>query len=810
VYCKHCDFATIRASVETSNSPGDAESTAFACESLTERSGRLKSPTVKFDAARATNHFGAKRAMLVKNHTIHWAVTCTFALCVFGTQTAMAQKTKNEATMINIEGEDTTTRPKHTNNLINATSPYLLQHAHNPVDWYEWGEEAFAKAKKEDKPIFLSIGYAACHWCHVMEHESFENEEIAEFMNRHFIAIKVDREERPDIDEIYMAYTQARTRSGGWPMSVWLTPDARPFHAGTYFPKERFASILDQISGLWASRRDQLLDAASEASTFLDQWSAGPAPAKGVPPVGQIELSAMTLAQHFDGNYGGIASGANKFPPSMSMDLMLRIYRRTGATNLLYPVKKTLNSMARGGIYDHIGGGICRYSTDPKWLVPHFEKMLYDQALVSAIYLDGYQVTRDEFYREVAEDIFSYVLTDLRSPDGAFFSSRDADSEGLEGKFYVWTVEQVVDVLGEADAAIFNSYYDVTAAGNWEETRGHAQEGPKNILNIRVAPDDFAQVKNIDAKAFRKKLSTWRKKMFDARSKRIAPALDDKVLTDWNGLMIASLAKAGRVLENASYTEAAGKAADFILSTSRRDDGRLLRTYRAGKARLLGNLSDYAFMTEALLNLYEATFDEKWLVEAEKLTDLCVKFHLDAKGGGFFFVASDGEKLVARSKNPQDGAIPSGNSVQAMNLLRLSLLLNKPRYRELAEGIFRAFGEQASRSPGSFERFGCALDFYHDKPKEIAVIGDPNDDATKALLRTVYKRYLPNKVVVGAPDKRDDAKSPLLKGKKRVKGLPTAYVCEGYRCKLPVTTPEELGKLLDAKPYAAVKKEATP
>ncbi len=720
------------------------------------------------------------------------------------TQTT-AQDKKGETTMTKAASVDADGNPKYTNRLINATSPYLLQHAHNPVDWHEWGEEAFAKAKAEDKPIFLSIGYAACHWCHVMEHESFENEEIAAFMNRYFIAIKVDREERPDIDEIYMAYTQARTRSGGWPMSVWLTSEGVPFHAGTYFPSARFSQILDQLSGLWGNRRDQLLNAADEASDFLHEWSKGSAPAAGVPLLGQIELSATTLAQYFDTTNGGIASGTNKFPPSMSMDLMLRIFRRTGATNTYYPVKTTLDRMAFGGIYDHIGGGICRYSTDPQWLVPHFEKMLYDQALVSAIYLDGYQVSKDLLYRQVAEDIFSYVLRDLRSAEGAFFSSRDADSEGLEGKFYVWTVEQVVEVLGKTDAAIFNEYYNVTPGGNWVETLGHAQEGPKNILNIQVKTDKFAKMRDIDLKVFQEKLATWRKKMFDARSKRVAPALDDKVLTDWNGLMIASLAKAARVLDTASYAEAAGKAADFILSTSRRKDGRLLRTYRAGNARLLGNLSDYAFMTEGLLNLYEATFDEKWLIEAEKLTELCIEFHHDAKGGGFFFVASDGEKLVARSKNPQDGAIPSGNSVQALNLLRLSLLLNKPYYRELAEGVFRAFGDQASRSPGAFERFGCALDFYHDKAKEIAIIGDPNDEATKALVRTVYGRYLPNKVVVGASDKRDDAKSPLLKGKKRVKGLSTAYVCEGYRCKLPVTTPEDLAQLLDAKTDAAGK-----
>jgi len=720
-------------------------------------------------------------------------------LCGFATRPLRSQQAKDQATSTEEANVGSEGQFKHTNNLIKATSPYLLQHAHNPVNWYEWGNDAFEKAKKEDKPIFLSVGYAACHWCHVMEHECFENEEIAELLNNGFVSIKVDREERPDIDEIYMAYTQARTHSGGWPMSIWMTPEGVPFSAGTYFPRNRFGQVLGQITMLWNERRDQLLNAADEATDFLKQWAGGSTPAEGVPQQGQTEITALTLAQYFDSDQGGLQSGSNKFPPSMSMDLMLRVYRRLGVVTMLTPVTTTLDHMARGGIYDHIGGGICRYSTDSQWLVPHFEKMLYDQALVSSIYLDAYQVTQTSFYKDVARDILDYVLRDLRSPRGAFFSSRDADSEKLERKYYVWTVEQVTKVLGEEDAALFNKYYDVTPEGNWIETQGHAQPGPKNILHIASSLEEFARKNNLDATWFRQQLSLWRKKMLEARSKRVPPALDDKILTDWNGLMIASLAKAARVLDDPSYAEAAAQAADFLLTTSRRKDGRLLRTFRAGKARLLGNLGDYAFLTEGLLNLYEATFDEKWLTEAEKLTDLSIQYHLDKKNGGFFFTASDGDKLIARSKNPHDRAIPSGNSVQAMNLLRLALLLNKPLYKDTAEGIFRAFGNDAARSPGAFERFECALDFYHDKPKEIAIIGAPTDQRTQALIRTVYDRYLPNKVVVGAANKRDDARSPLLIGKKRVNGLPTAYVCEGYRCKLPVTTPDELAKLLDAR-----------
>ncbi|MFQ5590385.1 MAG: thioredoxin domain-containing protein [Phycisphaerae bacterium] len=452
------------------------------------------------------------------------------------------------------------TEHEHTNRLINATSPYLLQHAHNPVNWYEWGAEAFEKAKREDKPIFLSIGYAACHWCHVMEHESFEQEDVAAVLNAHFVSIKVDREERPDIDAVYMAYTQARTRHGGWPMSVWLTPGGQPFHAGTYFPKQALLATLEQIAHSWDNERERITRAAEGAQDFLTQWSASPSPVEGGIAQAVVDRAATTLARYFDSDTGGIGSGSNKFPPSMAMELMLRVYRRTGDAGLLKPVELTLRHMARGGIYDHIGGGICRYSTDRQWLVPHFEKMLYDQATVSSIYLDAFQVTHNRLYAETARDIFEYVLADLKSPQGAFYSSRDADSGGLEGAYYVWTVDQINALLGDEDAQLFCSYYDVTERGNWFEHRGHAPPGPKNILHVIQPPAKFAKTHGLTPEDFNHRLHAWREKLLIERRKRQPPALDDKVLTSWNGLMIASLAKGARVMGEPKYAAAAARA----------------------------------------------------------------------------------------------------------------------------------------------------------------------------------------------------------------------------------------------------------
>jgi len=688
---------------------------------------------------------------------------------------------------------------RHTNDLIHATSPYLLQHAHNPVNWHEWGKEALALAKRDNKPIFLSIGYAACHWCHVMEHESFETEEVAAVLNEHFVSIKVDREERPDIDEIYMAYTVQVTRGGGWPMSVWLTSEGVPFHAGTYFPKDQFLQVLGAIAEAWENDRERITTGADSAKQWLQQWSAGPPKAEGVIPLEAVDKTASLLTEYYDKSLGGISGGGtNKFPPSMGMDLMLRSYHRTGAAGLFEAVDVTLDHMARGGIYDHLGGGICRYSTDIEWLVPHFEKMLYDQAMVSAIYLDGYLVSKNEQYAFTAGDIFDYVMADLQSPEGGFYSSRDADSDGLEGAFYIWTIGQVQEVLGNEDAELFCKYYNVTESGNWFEQRGHAPKGPKNVLRIQQPIAAFAKTHGLSADEFSGKIKTWRKAMLAARAKRTPPALDDKILTAWNGLMIASLAKGSRVLDEPKYAESAARAADFILTKMQRD-GRLLRTYRNGSAHLTAYLSDYSFLIEGLLNLYEATFDRRWLDQAARLADTAVKHHYDATGGGFFFTANDAETLVARSKSPTDGAIPSGNSVMALDLLRLGVLLDRKDFREKAESTFRAFAQRVGGSPTAFERLLCAADFYHYKTKEVVIVGRPGGDDTRALLRTVFGRYLPNKVVMFSDGAAAGADHPLLKGKTTKSGAATAYVCENYNCKLPTTDPAVLAKQLDAR-----------
>ncbi|MFH0983132.1 MAG: thioredoxin domain-containing protein [Planctomycetota bacterium] len=690
------------------------------------------------------------------------------------------------------------TENTHANRLIHATSPYLLQHAHNPVDWYEWGEEALQRALREDKPIFLSIGYSACHWCHVMEHESFENEALARVLNEHFVCIKVDREERPDLDEIYMYVTmQINDGRRGWPMSVFLTPQRLPIFAGTYFPPEQFQALCTRVAEAWNQKRTQIEDYAASFQAHLRQWAKGTDPIAEVLPPDSIARTADLLTRYFDPVSGGMGQG-NKFPPNMAMELMLRVHARTGDAKLLKAVTTTLDRMANGGIYDHLGGGSCRYATDPDWLVPHFEKMLYDQALVSSIFLDAYQVTKKDLYRRRATEILDYCLADLQSPEGGFYSTRDADSEGMEGKYYVWTVEQVRAVLGDEDARLFCAYYDVTEQGNWDERFGHAPPGPKNILNVQRDAEVVAKLHGLPVDDLIRRLETMKAKMLTARQQRVPPGLDDKVLAGWNGLIIASLAKGARVLDEPKYATAAAAAADFVL-TQMRKNGRLLRTYRSGQARLTAYLDDYAFMIEGLLNLYEATFDLRWLDQAVALNDTLIQYYYDATGGGFFYTASDGEELVVRTKNPHDGAIPSGNAAQATNLLRLAVLFERLDCREKAASIFRAFGAEAAHSPGAFERLLCALDGYHHGTKEVVVIGDPQTPDTRALLRVIYERYLPNKVVVLGRGAADAASAvlPLLKSRGMIDGKATAFVSENRVCKRPVTDPADLARQLE-------------
>lgn len=689
---------------------------------------------------------------------------------------------------------------RHTNRLINATSPYLLQHAHNPVDWYEWGPEALNRARDEDKPIFLSIGYSACHWCHVMERECFENEDIAAVMNEHFISIKVDREERPDLDDIYMMATQAFTRSGGWPMSVWLAPDQRPFFAGTYFPPESrygrpgFKDVLLYLARVWREERPKVMEQA-DALTNAVRALTIVEPGESVPAYEIIPQTAEIFARAFDPVKGGISGGGtNKFPPSMSMDVMLRAYHASlesgePRTRYLELVELTLEKMAHGGIYDHLGGGICRYSTDVDWLVPHFEKMLYDQALVSDIYQKAFQLTKRPLFGAVARDIFDYVIADLQSSEGGFYSTRDADSEGVEGKFYVWSRGEVIGLLGEAEGRLFCDYYDVTDAGNWE---GH------NILNIQRPLETVARLAGMEPSQAESRLASARKKLFAAREKRVKPHLDDKILASWNGLMIASMAKGARIFDEPRYRDAAIRAADFVLTNMRDDRGRLTRTWRLGKTHTIGYLDDYAFMVEALLNLYETTFETRWLDEAERLNGHLMEHYRDDAEGGFFFTADDAEAVLVRTKSAMDNAIPSGSSVQFLNLQRLAVLLDRRDLESEASRMARTYGRKLVESPFSSERMLGALDFMHRRPRKIAIVA-PNGDSSglSRLVGAAWRGYVPNAVFAGlyegAPDSEKLAERiPLLAGKKPVDGKAAAYVCKGYTCKAPVTDEAKL------------------
>ncbi|MBI4442218.1 MAG: thioredoxin domain-containing protein [Acidobacteria bacterium] len=693
---------------------------------------------------------------------------------------------------------------KHTNQLIHETSPYLLQHAHNPVNWYPWSEEALRLAREKNRPIFLSIGYAACHWCHVMEHESFEDEEVAEILNEHFIPIKVDREERPDLDEIYMNATILYTRGhGGWPMSVWLTPTAEPFYAGTYFPREDyygrpgFKTMLQRLAQVWQQNGGEIVSDANQVTQLLQQMQS---PARSaILPRQALPEAARRMAEVFDRRHGGVSGGSNKFPPSMCMEFLLRQYSSSGEQPLGDVVELTLGKMAAGGIYDHLGGGFHRYSTDPQWLVPHFEKMLYDQALVSAIYQDAYQVSHREEFAETARGTLDYVLAKLQSPQGGFYSTEDADSEGMEGKFYIWTLEEVQEALGD-EAALFAACYDITAKGNWEHPGdAHVPGGPKNILRIK-SWDEVAREHSLSTAELREKLTGARKKLLEMREQRVRPALDDKMLAAWNGLMIASLAKGAAVLEEPRYGEAAARAADFVLTQMQRE-GRLLRSWRQGKARLMAYIDDYAFMIEGLLGLYGLNGETRWLREAERLLETAITYYWDASDGGFFFTASDHEKLIVRSKLANDNAIPSGNSTMVGNLLRLRALRGRRDLHEKAGAILKLFSSAAAQSPFGHERLLCGLHAWHEGMQEIAIVGELADEGTRQLLRAVHSGFVPNKVIAILDPAWPDASTipqlvPLLEGKQALEGKPTAYICRNYACQQPTHDPEAVRQQL--------------
>ena len=655
------------------------------------------------------------------------------------------------------------------NRLINETSPYLLQHAHNPVDWYAWGPEALDRASREDRPILLSIGYSACHWCHVMEHESFEDASIAQLMNDNFVSIKVDREERPDIDQIYMNAVQLMTGSGGWPLTVFLLANGQPFFGGTYFPPDDaygrpgFRRLLETMSHVYKTQRNEVLTNAKSLSEQLGQQVLGSAGA----PINVSVLSAANgvLGSAFDPRYGGFGR-APKFPPSMSIDFLLRYQHRTADESALHMATFTLDKMAYGGLYDQVGGGFHRYSTDDRWLVPHFEKMLYDNALLARAYLDAYRVTSNPLYRRITEETLDFVVREMRDPSGAFYSTQDADSEGVEGKFYVWTMHEFKEVVGFY-AEELADYFNVTEAGNFE---GH------NILNVPQPQEGLGS-----------RLGAARKKLFAAREKRVKPGRDEKVLTDWNGLMLRAFADAANYLGRDDYRAVAEANADFILTTLW-DGDRLLHNFKDGRARFNAYIDDYANLTDGLFALYELTFDEKWLDHAVRIADRMIELFWDSEDCGFYFTSKDHESLITRTKDFFDNATPSGNSVAADVLLRMAAILDRPNYRENAERILVKVSTFMRQHPSGVGRALAAADFYVGPSKEIALVGKPD-----AFLARLRKRYLPRTVVAAGSGSR----IALLRDRPMVDGKPTAYVCENFACKRPVTDPAALDAFED-------------
>jgi hypothetical protein len=649
------------------------------------------------------------------------------------------------------------------NHLANETSPYLLQHKDNPVDWYPWGPEALERAASEDKPLLVSIGYSACHWCHVMEHESFEDEQTAADMNANFVCIKVDREERPDVDAIYMEACQAMTGQGGWPLNVFLTPSQVPFYAGTYYPPEprhglpSWRQVLAAIAQAWREQRSEI-DEASER--ILPRLSGGALlnPSEDEIDPGLLDRAVERLGGSFDGMNGGFG-GAPKFPPSSAIEFLLR----RGETDM---TSRTLHAMASGGIYDQIGGGFARYSVDARWVVPHFEKMLYDNALLARAYLHGWQVTGEPLLEQVCRETLDWALREMRADEGGFYSALDADSEGVEGKFYVWSLDEVREALGDSDADAAIAYFGMSEHGNFEG---------KNIP-VRASAEPPANLPEL------------KKRLYEVRAKRVWPGLDDKRLTSWNALMISALADAGAVLGEPRYLDAARDCAEFLLTTMRDDDGRLLRTFKDGRAHLNAYLEDHAFLVEALLTLYESTFDPRWFAAARELADQMIARFADDERGGFFETSSDHEKLVARRKDLEDNPIPAGNSSAAYGLLRLAALTGEHAYEERAEGVLRLLHQIAEQHPTAFAHLLQALDFRLAQTKEVALAGPDTGD----LERVVRAKFRPHIVLAGGePDG-----VPLMEGRKPVDGRAAAYVCEQFSCRAPVTEPAELEALL--------------
>ena len=733
-----------------------------------------------------------------------WAVLLGAPLGVFCEVMAMANEPNSPTSAV----------PR--NRLADSASPYLLQHADNPVDWYPWGEEAFAAAHRQNKPIFLSIGYSTCHWCHVMEHESFEDEQVARLMNEAFINIKVDREERPDIDGVYMQVCQMLTGSGGWPLTIIMTPERKPFFAATYIPKTNrlgrmgMTELIPRIQVLWHERREQVNTTADEiAASLLHPEQPQTGPSLGEPTLRQ---AYDDLTQRFDEQYGGFGA-APKFPTPHVLGFLLRWHRRTGDKHALAMVEETLQAMRDGGIYDHVGFGFHRYSTDHKWLVPHFEKMLYDQALLALAYLEAYQATHKQAYAQTARQILAYVLRDMRSPEGAFYCAEDADSEGVEGKFYVWTVKQLRQLLSPAEADLVMPLFGVTEHGNFTLEGGadQATEGHVNILHRALPLSAVAAQLGLSAEQAQQRWTAARRKLLATRQQRPAPYKDDKVLTDWNALAIAALARAAQVLgpdyqidlagnPQGNYILAATETLQFINERLRTKDGRLLHRYRMGQAGIAGHLDDYAFLTWALLELYEATFEVDYLQQALELTDIMLEDFWDDAGGGFFFTSDHAEPLLVRRQDIYDGAAPSGNSVALLNLLRLARMTARPAYEEKAHALMQAFAQQVARTPTGYCQFFMGLDFAVGPAYEVVIAADPAADDTQAMLTALRRTFLPNKVVLLRPTDHEQVAIadlvPFVAAQQSLNGKATAYVCRNHACEQPTTDVQQMIRLL--------------
>jgi uncharacterized protein YyaL (SSP411 family) len=692
--------------------------------------------------------------------------------------------------------------PPKKNRLADSKSPYLLQHADNPVDWYPWGPEAFARAKEEDKPIFLSIGYATCHWCHVMEHESFEHPLVAALMNEAFVNIKVDREERPDIDQVYMTVCQMLTGGGGWPLTIIMSPDKEPFYAATYIPRESrhgrigMLDLVPRVAKLWKDDRDSTRSTSERIVDALEK-TEGRSSAGNIDK-GAIDAAFNQFTGRYDASHGGFGS-APKFPSPHNLVFLTRYWRHTGNEQALAMVSKTLEQMRLGGVYDQIGFGFHRYSTDAEWLVPHFEKMLYDQAMLVFASTEAWLATQNPVFERTTREVITYVLRDMRSPEGGFYSAEDADSEGEEGLFYLWTTNEVEQIVGKEDATFAAAVWNLETEGNYnDEVRG--QRTGRNIPHLTRSHAETAGHLEMTEKEFEERLESVRSRLFDVREKRIHPLKDDKVLADWNGLMAAAMAFAGRAFNEPEWVEAARKATEFVFAKMRTDDGRLLHRYRDGDASIPAFLDDHVFMTAAMLELYDATFDPAFLERARQLQQQTHELFWDRKNSGFFFTADDNEELLVRQKEVYDGAIPSGNSMAADNYVRLARLTGDIEYLQGADQIFAAFSSEANQLPSAHSQLISALQRGVGPSLEVVIAGEPGADDTATLIATVREMYLPHAAVLlvppgeaGNPMRR---LAPFAESYEPVDGRAAAYVCRDFTCQLPTTDPAKLKELL--------------